>query len=259
YSGSLSKLKGWKDMQHSHEFLEIVFVVEGEGTLMIEDAQQKIQFGDIIIYNAGIMHAEQSSEDSPMEMFFVAFDKIELPNLPKNHLLPPDFDSIYQTGDMYNDFKVCFELVTKETANKEVYYIEISQNASRALLMYLLRLINKANNTPELVRHGEVLDKALKFMDENFINNISLEDISAHCFVNKYYLSHLFTQYKGITIGQYIYDKKIEEAKRLLRDTELSVAQISEKSGFNDISYFSRAFKKSVNMTPVQYRKSAAL
>ena len=59
-----------------------------------------------------------------------------------------------------------------------------------------------------------------------------------------------------MTIGKYIFNKRMDDAKHMLSYTDDSVLSIAEQAGFHDLSYFCRAFKKANNMTPLQYRKS---
>ena len=137
--------------------------------------------------------------------------------------------------------------------------MEIAQNISRTLLMYIFRLINKTENAGELLASGKTMEIALKFINENFGNEITLDTIAAACFTNKYYLSHLFTRAQGVSVGKYILDKRIKEAKRQLENKDLTVAQIAADVGFNDSSYFCRVFKKETGLTPLAYRKRSVV
>lgn len=256
YSGSLSKLPGWQGDTHSHEFLELIFVVEGEGKVFVRDREYALHSGDIAVYNAGVVHREVSSNDRPLEMFFIAFDHIELPMLRRNCILSDESEIIYPSDELYNVFRDHFKMIVSETSRKEEFYIEIAQNASRALLMYFFRLLNRSRNSMEVFRRGGVLSRVYKYIDENYLRNIGLSEIAEQCFVNKFYLSHLFTKSEGIPIGKYIMQKKINDSKRLLSETELPISEIADQCGFNDIGYFSRTFKQFTQSTPLQFRKS---
>ena len=73
--------------------------------------------------------------------------------------------------------------------------------------------------------------------------------------MNKYYLVHVFKQYKGVSPINYLISKRVECAKELLETTNYPIAQIAESSGFSSQSYFSQVFKKATNMSPNEYRK----
>lgn len=257
YAGSLNKHEDWSEIPHNHEFVEILFILDGKGSVTIEGAYYPLKKGDIIIYNADVMHAEISDTKEPLEARFLAFDKLEVTNLEPNHLIPPQYDFIYPSDDMYQTFQRYFDNIIHELSVKEQFYSDIAQNTLQVLLMQLLRLLNRTQSANELLKQNEALTSALKYIDDHYLENITLDSIAAECFVTKYYLSHLFAKYQQTSIGKYIFNKRLNDAKNLLRFTDSPVQEVAEQSGFNDQSYFCRVFKKAVNMTPMQYRKSA--
>ena len=256
YAGALSKQEQWCEIPHSHEFVEILFITDGKGTLTIEGEQRTIGQGDLIIYNANILHAEYSSASQPLEARFVAFDKLEVTNLNANCLIPPQYDCVYFSDDMYDTFQQYFDVIIGELSGKEQFYSDIAQNTLQVLLMQLFRLLNRTQETHELLKHNETLLKALEYIDDHYLENISLDTIAAQCFVTKYYLSHLFSKYQQTSVMKYIINKRINNAKELLAYTDEPILSISDQSGFHDLSYFCRMFKKATQMTPLQYRKS---
>lgn len=257
YVGTLTKQPGWHDEPHTHEFAEILFVTEGCGSVKARGQKRVVQAGDLLVYNAGVEHEEASSVDSPMEMIFFALDKVHITDLPPNCLLPSDYDFLFHTEDMYELFKNQLYIMIEEMEKKERFYHEISQNISRTLVMYIFRLLNRATNRSIIKGNNSVYRSALEYINTHYLEKITLEDVANACFVNKYYLSHLFSREQDMTLGQYINQKRFEEAMHLLQNSNRPVSSIATLSGFSDFSYFCRAFKKNVGMTPLQYRKAA--
>jgi two-component system response regulator YesN len=99
------------------------------------------------------------------------------------------------------------------------------------------------------------LASALNYIRENHKNNISLEDVSQHIYISPYYLSHLFKEELGITFVEYLTKVRIEEAKKLLKNSSMSIVAIASEVGYEDASYFSKVFKKMTGLSPNQYRK----
>ena len=259
YFSTEKKHKDWAEKPHSHEFTEIAFIVSGSGTTNVNGTVRDIYSGDIIVYNAGVTHSLSCHNSSPFEAHIVAFDQFEITGLRPNCLLPPQYDFLYHSSNNYNTFRVLFRQILVETDNKDVHYHEIAQSTSYTLLMYLLRMINKAHENIHENSQNEVLNRALDFIDKHYLENITLNKIAENCFISKYYLSHLFTQNMDTTIGKYILQKRLDESKRLLNFTELSISEIAHHSGFNDQSYFCRTFKKEFDITPGEYRQSTKL
>ncbi|UKI19932.1 MAG: AraC family transcriptional regulator [Oscillospiraceae bacterium] len=254
YVGSLDKHGGWREEPHAHDFFEMVFITDGHGTAIIGESEHELSRGDILIYNAGISHYERSRMDDPMEACFIAYDKLEITDLPPNWLLPSSYGCFFPAGDMYGIFDRLFSSLLREFEQKERFYMEIAQNMSRTLLMYLFRLINKTENAENLLDSGRILDTVINYINLHYTQEITLEDLARECYANKYYLSHLFSRVRGESIGKYIQRRRLCEAKRLLAETDNSVRKIAEAVGFPDNSYFCRVFKKETGVTPLTFR-----
>lgn len=256
YSGTLSKCQGWRDESHKHNFLELIFIADGRGSITVSDKSYTAGKGDLFVYNAGTLHHEISSTEAPLEAFFIAIDGLEITNLPKNHLLPSDADCRQNVGKMFNDFNQYFTIIVKESREKEQFYTELAQSAAKAIVMLLFRLMNRTLKTDKYLEVNSVYDAAKAYIDENYLQNLSLDEIAAECHVNKYHLSHIFAKAHEISIGQYISELRLKEAQRLLRTTNLPVNEISGMAGFHDAGYFCRTFKKAFSCTPSAYRKN---
>lgn len=257
YVGELKKSGNWKEDVHKHDFCEIIFVLEGKGKIVIGENSYNVCKGDLAIYNAGEPHYEESSAKEPMEIRFIALERFIISELPKNHLLPPGYSCVYNTGDYYGLVCDYFERMITEFEKKEAFYGDITQNISRSLVMYILRIINSKLNDSSILQSNKTITAATNYIESNFNQELSLEKVASNCFLNKYYLSHMFSRVKGISIGAYIQKVRIKEACKLLRTTEDSVSLIATSTGFNNVSYFCRAFKKETGITPNQYRKQS--
>ena len=256
YVGTLNKNEKWGEDPHSHDFTELLFVLDGRGTIEIVDGEtREVKKGDMVIYNADVIHSEQSSKEDPLEIVFIGIDRININDLPANHMLPPEYDFIYETGDMYDIFKQYFKLLLVESDRKEQFHTEIVQNATRTLVMYLFRLLNRKSESGELLRSNDSLNVAVNYIEQHFLEDINLDSVANACYINKFYLAHLFKTHKNTSVGKYIFNKRINEAKRLLYFTDISISGVARECGFNDFSYFCRAFKKACDKTPLQYRK----
>ena len=96
---------------------------------------------------------------------------------------------------------------------------------------------------------------AIKYINENYDKEISLDTLAKNGFVSAYYLSHLFREETGVTFSDYLSKVRIEKSKAFLKEG-LSVEDAAYKAGFNDGNYYIRIFKKYVGTTPAKYKKS---
>lgn len=107
-------------------------------------------------------------------------------------------------------------------------------------------------------RNRRLIITSVQYLKEHYTENITLEDMSRVVYLSPYYFSHLFKKEMGVSFVEYLTSLRIEESKRLLRETPLYISAVAAKVGYSDVNYFSRVFKKMTGMTPSQYRKSKA-
>ncbi|KYH29507.1 MULTISPECIES: response regulator transcription factor [Clostridium] len=130
----------------------------------------------------------------------------------------------------------------------------------------LKMVVNKALKSIEKVDSIKVKDlkskdisentikAVLKYIDNNYSRDISLNTVANHVHLNSQYLSRYFKQKLGITFTQYVTNLKIEKAKKLLINTDKSITQVSMEVGFSDVSYFSKVFYKNENLSPYKFK-----
>ncbi len=100
--------------------------------------------------------------------------------------------------------------------------------------------------------------KARNYILEHYDTDISLDDVSREVNISPYYFSKLFKEESGENFIEYLTRIRVEKAKLLLKEGDLSVKEISSRVGYSDPNYFSRLFKKQTEMTPREYRESGS-
>ena len=93
-------------------------------------------------------------------------------------------------------------------------------------------------------------------MQEHFQENIQLDDAARSVGISPYYFSKLFKEQAGVNFIDYLTDLRMEKARDLLTHQNLSIKEVCARCGYADQNYFSRIFKKTVGMTPTEYRNS---
>lgn len=99
------------------------------------------------------------------------------------------------------------------------------------------------------------IDKALKYIEENFKQKLTLEDVASMAFMNPKYFSRVFKDKTGTSFSSYVNNLKIKHACMLLKTTNYPAYRISMECGFSDPSYFNRVFSNKMDLTPMAYRK----
>lgn len=97
--------------------------------------------------------------------------------------------------------------------------------------------------------------KAMNYIADNYAREITISDIADALYISKVYLSQIFKSQLGVSVIQYLIAIRIEESRKLLKDTDDMIYVIAEKVGFHDSRHFSKTFKKVMGISPGEYRK----
>ena len=102
-----------------------------------------------------------------------------------------------------------------------------------------------------------LVEKAVRYIEENFHLGLSLEDVAQQVYLSPCYFSRLFKQVKGWSFSEYLTQVRMEEARRLLINTDCQISEIASRIGYRDARYFSQVFKRNEGCTPISYRRDA--
>lgn len=137
-----------------------------------------------------------------------------------------------------------------EEYNKKQFAYDIKINCLITELLIYLKRIHTDNFSVK-----EPIDNCITYIDEYFTDDISIPELAKNTGYSVDHFSVLFKNKTGVSVKRYILNKRLELAKRLLKDTSLSVTQISEDCGFKYSSQFTKMFIKYNKISPLQYRQ----
>lgn len=246
-----------REAEHSHDFAELVFVRNGRGTVTVNGLPYAVSRGDLILYHIGEKHWEESSDQEPLEIQVLAFDRLKVGDLPAGFFVPLAYGHVFTTGEDAPAFFSLFDSLLAESHHNDRINCDIISHLAQVILLCLYRLLRKQKDDDPLVSGTHVLHQILAYIDRHYKENITLDNIASACFANKYYLSHLFSRIKGYSIGTYILEKRLNEACQLLRTSSLTIKEVAKEVGFNDAAYFGRIFKSRFRQTPLAFRRNA--
>jgi len=103
--------------------------------------------------------------------------------------------------------------------------------------------------------HTDVVAVVRDYIKNHLYEELNRDTLAAVVYLNTDYLSHIFKKETGYSLTNYIIEERIRRAKQLLAKNEMSIRDIAITCGFQNISYFSRQFKKATGMTPREFRK----
>ena len=122
---------------------------------------------------------------------------------------------------------------------------------------YFARITGEAAHCMDILRkdrnRGDI-EKIKKYIDSHYADNMNLKNIAALFYMNPVYLGQLFRKTYGVYFNDYLLELRVEEAKKLLRQTDLRMYEIAERVGIKNANYFVSQFEKLVRLTPMEYR-----
>lgn len=242
--------QGWHSSPHSHDFIELFYIVRGNGSFIVNRKEYLAEKNDLIIINPKINHTEKSSDHDSMEYITLGFDGVSLNKKGNNH---KESIIIYKADQMKIVSLIRF-LLEELKDNKEDVFL-VSQNI---LEMILIKVNNFQNIESQGTVHKEInssIYEIKKYIDLNYSHSINLDDLADMSHLNKYYLSHSFKEETGISPIQYLNKTRVKNAKILLESTNYSISEISRFTGFSSQSFFSQRFKEMTSFSPSEYRE----
>ena len=249
-SASASRYEGdWSSIPHSHTFTELFYVREGKGSFLIENQVFPIEKDDLIIVNPHLSHTEISNGISPLSYFTVGVDGISFSF--NDHR---DFQ-IFNCRKKQADLLFYFNAIFQELDKKAEGYESICMHLLEILTLQLKRLTDSAFEVISSQHPSRACAAVKRYLDSSYSESITLDNLAVFSHLNKYYLSHEFTKYYGISPISYLNRKRIEVCKELLENSDYGISDIAHQAGFSSQSYLSQSFRKYCGMSAGAYRK----
>ena len=250
---------------HNHDFVEIVYIIEGTGRHYVNDEEFAVKAGDLLFVNYGCTHAfhvddklvaynlmirvdyftkNMIKDDNLFYMLaLTSFEKIQHELNDKSPLVSFDYS---ERDDMFNLFKN----IEMEQAKNELGKALILDSYINVILCKVFRKIFVKDSDKDLLIPQDILD----YIAEHFNEKISLGDLSQRCFYNPAYFSRLFKKTFNMSFTDYIMDVRLKHCCELLKNSDYTIERIIEECGFSDRNTFYERFKNKYGCTPSEYR-----
>lgn len=249
---------------HWHEAMEILMPVEGPYDVKIRDEHYRVEPGEILIIPSSCMH-ECMQPCAEGSRFIFLFDMSFIKGMKGfEGLQPAIIAPIHATKSSYpRIFDEAYSLLV-QMRNAYFYGSSYSELSVYALFINFLVLFGENHDTDEKLfsnakpkkqqQYVKEFNQLLEYINENYMQQITLEDAAVNIGFSKYYFSRLFKQYTDYTFCDYLTLRRIRAAKELLNNPEYSIMDIAMNTGFASISTFNRVFKDTEGCTPSSFR-----
>ena len=229
-----------------HKNLEILYCLEGEGNMLCASKNYPFLPGDIFVVNSESTHMVSND------------------NMIKYHCLIVDYNFLMASCVNISQIEFCarirddnlcklFMNVADELYDADYMDTEFKINIRIKVLELMRYLVTNHVYTTDrkklLSPVSSHCKNAIKYISQNFARDITIDEIAAHCMVNKAYLSRVFKKETGETMVDFINAMRCNEARKLISQGS-SIKEASTSCGFNNLSYFSKTYKKHMGYLP---------
>lgn len=250
---------------HCHDFFEVLFLTRGSGAHIIDNNSYDIQPPCIFFLSPGQAHKLELSEDVAGYIFLFTGEFYLLDKSNQNKLLEyPFFFNVKQDNPplLIKDpsdqafLESLFKKGCEEMSKPDQGSYELSHALLELILCSCERLY-PPEHLEGVKQKGHVLVKRFReLIEEKYQQNLSIKDYADLLNVSENHLTHLVKERTSKTSKELIREKQIIEIKRLLKYSDYSITQIADHLNFKDQSYFTKFFKKSEGITPLDYREN---
>lgn len=227
----------------------IVYILTGRGKLETKSNRWEIKPGDVIVLAPKEWHRYKPSENTGWEEFWIGFNGELFSSRILNELLPTGRSYVKNIGfqdELISLFKKSLYLVKKNDPG----FKKILSGIVMQLVAYLVSYeIQKSES-----REQRLTKEIISFIKEHLITEIDFKKLASEHQLSYNRFRTIFKNETGVSLQQYLINERLESAKRLIMSTDLSLKEISVKTGFDSLFYFSKVFKNKMGYPPRQFR-----
>ncbi len=218
-----------------NDFHEFIWVKEGRGEFEVKGERFLLEAGEGLFLRAGIPHAYKG------EHFYTAWCTFIMPTEALDYLGIGDF--LFFHVPLHLDREA--DQLSHFAAGESTLFSR--STAGYSFVMELFSAILSSEDT--------LSDKVLRFLEQHYAESLSLEEIAAAFYIDRYALCRIYKRERDITVMDDLLRIRLSKAKRFLKYGAEPVSQVGSMCGFESPGYFTKRFREAVGMTPTEYRK----
>lgn len=252
---------------HWHEELEIVYVLKGCATYMIDFETYYLEQGDILIIPPTSLHSFEQYKDSDFDAVTIIFSQNMIngnlvDTCSTKYIVPIFQNDVYLTTyipktNAYNQqlAEYIMHAVNEHQTKTVAYELRIRIDFLN-IIQYCFQqhLYTKGTPSDTSTRTMTQIKAITNYIEEHYTEKITLEDLATFANISIFYLSHIFKNCTGQSPNEYLNDYRLTKAANQLTTENIPILSIATECGYNNISYFNRVFKRRYGLTPKAYR-----
>ncbi len=233
---------------HWHEDIEILQFIENSGIVFCNGQSVEPQAGDVVIVKPNSLHTVCTKADR-VSYYCLIVDQ-SFSNRQKLPLSSLSYQMLVR-GDSYID-RMFFELTSELYEKPDYYKQRIRANVTNLLIHVCRQYQDNSSQLPKQSGNQKeaIVKDIIRYLQHHFTEKISIDLLSRELGFSYSYLCHIFKEVTTLTIVEYTQQLRCNYAMQLLSTMGLSVSEAAERAGFNNVSYFSKIYKRSMGHPP---------
>lgn len=255
---------------HSHDFIELVIILNGQGHFLINGKTYPVSEGNAIILNPGTYHKSipDTAHGFTLSECYLAFTDVEFVGCARG------FFPLFNGSEIITSLpehirKTVFHLcssIALESRSREIgrYFMLKSYLIQVICLLERCRNFEPDDSEKKEDRPGYeftstnkkyIIQQIMKYMEKHYMEKISLDQIAANMYISSFYISRLFKSETGDTPINYLIGLRMKKARELFDENpDISIQSVADAVGYDDASHFSKLFKKYYGLSPLYYK-----
>ena len=231
---------------------QLLYIASGKAHFHIDGREQIVPAGHMVLYRPKEPQKYEYYGEDQTEVYWVHFTGGNVKNILRSYGITDDKRIFYCGSGL--DYQNLFRTMINELQMCKENYAEMLEMYLRQIFIMLQRYFLHSTKA-ENVHIIEEIDKATKFFNEHYSEEINIDDYAQSNHVSVSWFIRNFKHCTGSTPMQYILSKRLYNAEILLQDSSYNVTEIAQIIGYDNPLYFSRIFKKAKGISPSEYRK----
>ncbi len=249
---------------HSHDFVTMIYILSGACTYTIGNGIYHVKKGDMLIFGPDVSHGKTVGPGEEIMELHIGFGNICVDGLPRNHLIAEGTPPVFNLQEYEQDFlSCCSDICTAQESNSPGCELMIKVHTMRLIILFLQVTragTHRSNRTQVAFDSSEkavIVNTLMKYLNENYMRQISLETISKSIYLSPAYISKVFRDEIGESPINYLIKIRLAKARELLLEGSHSIKSVARSVGYEDVYYFSKLYKKYNNISPSKVRKQS--
>lgn len=238
--------------RHSHDYFVICLIERGRQSFLHKGTSYVTPSGGIILINPGAVHTGEAVDEHGFEMLSL------YPTISQMATIASELAGRHQAVPFFKNVRVDDAWVTKNLISLQRVLFDASDTLEYEsrftwIIAQLVRRYADALFTePPLRRETTAIEKARRYIDENFARGVSLSELAQYIGFSPYYFLRVFRTEVGMPPYEYLENIRVRRAQQLMQSGK-SLAAVTVEAGFSSQSHMTRHFKKIIGVTPGQY------